>query len=210
MEIYIRATGQSVSEAQFRAEHAAVSLPDLLTAALLDGHGAEPVLEAPAPNVTAFQSAVRNGTTVVNGKRVMAWTVQNWPQAQIDAHKATHRAIKWESIKAERSRRENGGVLAGGNWFHTDSDSRIKIMGLVILGANIPADQVWKTMAKDGNGQPIFVPMNRDLANQIFLAVADLDKLTYAKAEQHRIAMEAAADPAVYDMTTGWPAIFGG
>lgn len=116
----------------------------------------------------------------------------------------------WNRIKMERERRKNGGVLVGGNWFHTDSDSRIQVMGLVILGTNIAPGTNWKTMAKNPDGSPIFVPMTRDLANQIFQAIADLDKTAFAKAEEHRIAMEASPTPASYDFSAGWPAIFPG
>lgn len=130
--------------------------------------------------------------------------------ARISAAIPSARLSKWEEIKAERERREHGGVLAAGHWFHTDVVSRIKIMGLVMLGANMAPDMQWKTMTKDANGQPIFVSMSRDLANQIFLAVADLDKATYAKSEEHRVAMESSADPASYNYMTGWPAIFPG
>lgn len=116
----------------------------------------------------------------------------------------------WSKIKMEREHRKNGGVLVGGNWFHTDADSRIQIMGLVILGANIPAGTNWKTMAKNPDGSPIFVAMTRDLANSIFQAIADLDKAAFAKAEEHRAALQASGTPATYDFSTGWPAIFPG
>jgi len=117
---------------------------------------------------------------------------------------------RWQLIKAERDRRKNGGVLVSGNWFHTDPDSRIQIMGLVILGANIPVGTNWKTMAKNPDGSAIFVAMTRDLANSIFQAIADLDKVAFAKAEEHRAAMEASGTPATYDFSGGWPAIFVG
>lgn len=105
---------------------------------------------------------------------------------------------KWEEIKASRDRRKNGGVLVNGKWFHTDTDSRIQQLGLVLMGASVPAVQ-WKTM--DGT----FTAMSQALAGQIFQAVAALDMALFAAAEMHRSAMEASATPSTYDFSTGWP-----
>lgn len=109
----------------------------------------------------------------------------------------------WEQIKAERDRRKAGGVKVGAKWFHSDDGSRIQQMGLVMMGASIPANLQWKTM--DGS----FITMTQTLASQVFHAVAAGDQAIFAAAEAHRVAMEASADPAVYDYSTGWPAIFG-
>lgn len=110
----------------------------------------------------------------------------------------------WEAIKAERDRRKAGGVKVGAHWFHSDDASRIQQIGLVIMGANIPANLQWKTM--DGT----FVTMTQTLANQIFQAVAAQDQAIFAKAEEHRAAMEASENPAAYDFAAGWPLIYGG
>jgi hypothetical protein len=127
----------------------------------------------------------------------------------------------WEYIKAERERRKTGGVkvnIAGvGKWFHTDNDSRIQQLGLKdrardLLGAGgamtdnifILGQQVnWKTM--DGS----FVPITAQATFDIVSAVGDLDAVQHATAEAHKAAMEASADPASYDYSTGWQAIFG-
>lgn len=122
------------------------------------------------------------------------------------------KAAKWEVIKAERDRRKAGGVKAQvstdalGNpiykWFHSDADSRIQQLALVMFGASVPPIQ-WKTM--DGS----FVGMTQTLANQIFQAAAASDQAIFGKAEEHRAAMETSADPANYDFSTGWPLTFG-
>lgn len=134
--------------------------------------------------------------------------------AEIDARKAAapaaRKASGWEAIKTARDRCKNGGVQVGGFWFHTDNDSRIQQMGLVMLGVNIPAGLQWKTMAKNPDGSAIYVAMTRDLANQVFLAVAALDQAAFAKAEEHRIAMEAAPDPSAYNWASGWPVVYTG
>lgn len=116
--------------------------------------------------------------------------------AEIKAH-------QWESIKAERDRRKAGGVKVGAKWFHSDDASRIQQMGLVMMGASIPADLQWKTM--DGS----FVAMTQAVAGSGFAAAAASDQAIFAVAEGHRVAMEASADPASYDYSGGWPKVYG-
>lgn len=113
------------------------------------------------------------------------------------------RNIKWDAIKAERDRRKAGGVKVGAKWFHSDDGSRIQQMGLVIMGASIPANLQWKTM--DGT----FITMTQTLASQVFQAVAASDQAIFTAAETHKAAMEASADPASYDYSGGWPKIYG-
>ena len=111
---------------------------------------------------------------------------------------------KWQKIKAERARRQAGGVKVGSDkWFHSDTDSRIQQIGLVMMGMNIPVGLEWKTM--DGTK----VPMTPELAKQIFDAVVTHDRELFVVAEEHRAAMEASADPANYDYSANWPPIYG-
>lgn len=116
---------------------------------------------------------------------------------------AVAKSQAWERIKAERDRRKEGGVKVGAKWFHSDDGSRIQQMGHVIMGASLPVDLQWKTM--DGS----FITMTPALAQQVFAAVAASDQAIFAVAEQHRVAMEASADPASYDYSGGWPKIYG-
>jgi len=122
-------------------------------------------------------------------------------QAIIDAYDALPpaQAAKWEEIKAERDRRKAAGVHVAGKAFHSDADSRIQQLGLVMLGASIPAGLQWKTL--DGT----FVTMTQQLAQQVFAATAASDQAIFAAAEAHRIAMLAASDPAAYDFSGDWP-----
>lgn len=138
------------------------------------------------------------------GKRIVA-DANGFP-ILIDPPKPTAaeiKATKWIAIKAERDRRKAGGVKVGAKWFHSDDASRIQQMGLVIMGANLPANLQWKTM--DGS----FITMTQTLAQQVFTAQASSDQTIFAAAETHRVAVEASADPATYDYSTGWPKIFG-
>jgi hypothetical protein len=115
------------------------------------------------------------------------------------------KARKWDAIKSERDRRtENGGFKVGAKWFHSDQKSRSQQLGLVLLGANIPAGLQWKTM--DGS----FVTMTQTLAQQILGAGAASDQAIFTAAETHRATMEASADPSAYDFSGGWPATFAG
>lgn len=111
---------------------------------------------------------------------------------------------KWDFIKAERDRRiQFGGYKVGTKWFHSDTFSRTQQMGLVMMGASIPANTPWKTM--DGST----VVMTQTLAGQIFGTAAASDIAIFAAAETHKAAMEASANPATYDFSTGWPKAFG-
>jgi len=110
----------------------------------------------------------------------------------------------WELIKVERDRRkELGGYVVGANWYHSDTSSRIQQLGLVIMGAGIPANLYWKTMAGS------FVLMTQTLAGQIFQTAAVSDMAIFTVAEQKKAAMLASANPKNYDYLSGWPLIYG-
>lgn len=114
-------------------------------------------------------------------------------------------AAKWDAIKAERDRRtDQGGYKVGTKWYHSDQKSRSQQLGLVLLGANIPANLQWKTL--DGS----FITMTQTLAQQLLGAAAASDQAIFTAAETHKAAMEASADPASYNFSTGWPKGYGG
>ena len=105
-------------------------------------------------------------------------------------------------IKARRDSWKADGVSVGEHRFHSDPDSRIQQLGLVILGANVPPVP-WKT--KSG----AFVTMTQTLAGQIFAATAARDVAVFDHAESLIAAAEAAAtvaDLSAIDITAGWPA----
>ncbi len=110
----------------------------------------------------------------------------------------------WELIKIERDRRKsNMGYKVGSNWFHSDDFSRIQQIGLVMMGAGIPAGLQWKTMSGS------FVTMTQTLAAQIFQAAAASDINLFTVAEQKNAAMLVSADPSAYDYLSGWPLGYG-
>lgn len=112
------------------------------------------------------------------------------------------KAEKWAAIKLDRARRQAGGVKVGDKWFHSDDASRAQLLPLVLFGVNTPAVE-WKTM--DGSK----VPMTQSLAQSIFQAIAASDQAIFDNAEQHKVAMMESLDPANYDVSTGWPIIYG-
>lgn len=120
------------------------------------------------------------------------------------AAKPTAKTVAWSRIKTERDRRiQQGGYKVGTKWYHSDTFSRTQQMGLVMLGANIPANTPWKTM--DGS----FVIMTQTLAGQIFGTAAASDIAIFSAAETHRVAMEASTDSAAYSFASGWPVAYG-
>ena len=128
-------------------------------------------------------------------------------QAELDAVIVTQTKLQvWRLIQVERDRRKAGGLLIGANWFHSDDTSRIQYLGLVMMGAGLPAGIMWKTMGGS------FIEMTQTLAGQIFNAMASKDIAIFTVAEQHKALMYAASDPLTYNYLTGspaWPTVYG-
>lgn len=109
----------------------------------------------------------------------------------------------WRAIQAVRDyHTQQGGSHVGNYWFHSDQPSRTQQIALVLLGANIPAGLMWKTMSG------VFVPMNQALAMQVFLGAVQLDQTVFATAETHHQRMMASPTPWSYDFSTGWPEMY--
>ncbi len=73
---------------------------------------------------------------------------------------------------------------------------------MAIVGPSLP-EIPWRTMSGE------FVLTTPTLVGQVFAATMGSDMAIYNAAEVHRVAMLAAFDPAVYDISTGWPAMYG-
>jgi len=116
-----------------------------------------------------------------------------------DEIRAAKAAAVIEQIKVERDRRKGLGCTVGPHRFHSDDPSRIQQLGLVMMGASMPAGIKWKTM--DGT----FADMTPTLAQQIFGAQAQRDMTLFAVCEQHVAEAALAADPLTYDYSAGWP-----
>lgn len=122
---------------------------------------------------------------------------------EIAADLSDRKAQKWLDIKAERDGRKNGGVFVSAKWFHTDTESRIQWLGLVLLGANVLPIE-WKTM--DGT----FITMSPSLVSAVFQAIVSGDSADFANAEAHRLTMLESLTPESYDFSAGWRTVYGG
>jgi len=110
----------------------------------------------------------------------------------------------WLKIKDERDRRKTElGYKVGNYWYHSDTYSRTQQLGLVMIGANLPQNIMWKTMSGE------FVLMTPTLAGQIFQAAIASDMTIHSIAEQKRQAMLVSADPGSFDWASGWPKGYG-
>jgi hypothetical protein len=126
------------------------------------------------------------------------------PQADLDLLVIELIKVRqWKAIQEIRDTKKGGGVRAGEHWYHSDETSRIQQLGLVMFGANLPPNIMWKTMGG------AFTPMTPTLAKDIFIAVAMSDQRIFAVAEQKKAAMLASPDPLNYNFETGWPLVYG-
>lgn len=176
-----------------------ISFPEIITNETALSAGFEKVTEVAQPTHNPLTQYIAElAPAQVNGVWTQQWQVLDLLAATIAANLMAARSNKIEQIKAERDRRKEGGTLVANKWFHSDRDSRIQQLGLVIMGAAIPQVQ-WKTM--DGS----FITMTQAIAGAIFQATATLDMNLYAVAEGHITAINASNDPTNYDFSTGWP-----
>lgn len=132
------------------------------------------------------------------------WNSAAISKADLDAQASICiRDDMWKLIQIERDRRKSSGVKVGTDWFHSDDTSRIQQLGLLMFGANMPTNIMWKTMGSS------FVQMTPTLAGQIFQASAISDLTIFTVAEQKKAEMIASSDPSIYNYLTGWPLMYG-
>jgi hypothetical protein len=177
--------------------------------------GADPVFEGPqATGLEWWQYSMRSGVILISGKWYTRYipgpVFTDTPEATaaeqrdeyIAARTAERLANHITQIKAERDRRTlEGGYPVAGKWFHSDTVSRTQQLGLVMMGANLPAGIQWKTM--DGT----FVTMTPALAQLLFQSATVQDTTTFAAAQQ--AIAQATADPANFNPATiAWPTIY--
>lgn len=132
------------------------------------------------------------------GNYEQTWVIQELPADVITANLAAKTSQRWEDIKQIRDTKvQTGGYKAANKWFHSDTFSRTQQMGLVMLGANLPAGMQWKTM------DSTFITMTPSLAAAVFQAAAMQDSLLFKHAEVLK------ADTSL-DINQGWPTTYGG
>lgn len=120
----------------------------------------------------------------------------------------TPTSVAWERIKEERDRRETGGYKVGAVWYHSDAPSIAKygtFLSMAVEKSLPPETEIhpaWKDMA--GNFAPMTVTLLRQIRD---VGIAQVGQI-FSVSESHKAAMLASADPAGYDFSNGWPAIY--
>lgn len=101
MQIRIRSTGQVMYDGEFRALHSNVSMPQQLTAELLDGYGADVVFEGAQASPTRYQTSFADGVELVGVKWFTKYSV-----ADMDAEAITALdAQQAQSVRDDRNKR---------------------------------------------------------------------------------------------------------
>jgi hypothetical protein len=103
----IRATGEVVSQGEFRSRNKGTSFPSQWSVELVEELGLDPVFETPAPTVTRYQTAFKDGVEQVNGNWVWKWSISEMD----DDAKASKDAAEAVGIRATRDAR-----LSGSDW----------------------------------------------------------------------------------------------
>lgn len=123
--------------------------------------------------------------------------------ATTEAYIQTLQESVWTKIKALRDEKiANGGYYVEGKWYHSDTVSRSQQTGLYLMGENVPAGLMWKTM--DGS----FVEMTQSLAQKVFFAATNQDSALFQHAESLRQQVKESSNPEQVDIESGWPATF--
>jgi len=117
------------------------------------------------------------------------------------------KAAKWDAIKSERDRRRfEGGAKVGIHWFLSTATATSEYNSLILISSGYPETTVlragWRTM--DGAAVDMTPALAKSILASGFAHVAFIDDA----AQAHKEAMEAAADPATYDFSGGWPAMY--
>ncbi len=196
-----------LSEQEIRALNPNTSFPS----PFVPPEGYEYVFPAPVPVHDPVTQTINQTTpelTVLDKweqrwEVVSIYTDQQDEDAAVAAHLATLRASKVTAIKAERDRRKFNGVLVSTKWIHTDTYSRTQWIGMVMMGASVPAIP-WTTMDNTS------ITTSQALAGAVFQATATLDSTLFAFAKSLIDTVNASSDPTSVDITAGWPATFEG
>jgi hypothetical protein len=112
----IRATGEVVSQGEFRSRNKNTSFPSQWSVELVEELGLDPVFETPAPTVTRYQTAFKDGVEQdAQGRWLWKWSISEMD----DDAKAAKDAEAAKSVRADRDKR-----LAECDWTQL-SDSQV-------------------------------------------------------------------------------------
>jgi hypothetical protein len=155
-----------------------------------------------------FEHLLPQGCTQITNEEAEAIRISKLP-VLVPPTVAEIKATKWIQIKLERDRRESGGYLVGGTWYHSDPQSLMKYNTLLSMAIekSLPASTVvsanWKDMS--GSFSVMTVAKLREIRD---VGVTKISQI-YTAAETHRVTMELSETPETYDYLSGWPTIFG-
>ena len=107
----------------------------------------------------------------------------------------------WENIKKLRYEKMTGGVYIPSlnKWVHTDeaASTQYAFIGLRIMqGTYTPI--VWKAMDNT------FIQLTEEVFIELQERMMEQTQTIHAKAEYHKLMMEASENPLEYDYTTNW------
>jgi len=94
----IRATGEVVSQGEFRSRNKNTSFPSQWSVELVEELGLDPVFETPTLTVTRYQTAYKDGVEQVDGKWVWKWSISEMD----DTAKAAKDAEAAKGVRATR------------------------------------------------------------------------------------------------------------
>lgn len=182
----------------FRLARKDTSFGDLYTEAGRNEAGLFMIIDSPPDHDPLANSLVRGGVELVNGSYRRQYTLATSAMSIAEV-----RAAMAAKIKAVRDRKTQlGGYRTMGKWFHSDAFSRSQQLGLVMMGASIPAGLMWKTM--DGS----YVEMTQALAASVFQAAVTQDAALFAHADQLIEIVNTSPSPASVNIEAGWAATY--
>lgn len=103
----VRSTGEVKSQGEVRSLYPNTSFPKTWTPELVEELGLDPVFETPAPTVTRYQTAFKDGVEQVNGK--WQW---KWATSDMDADAITAK----DAAQAEAVRNQRDADLKASDW----------------------------------------------------------------------------------------------
>ena len=103
----LKSTGEIKSQGEIRGMYPNTSFPKTWTPELVAELGLDPVFETPAPTVTRYQTAYKDGVEQVAGKWVWKWSISEMD----DEAKAAKDATQAMAVRADRDKR-----LADSDW----------------------------------------------------------------------------------------------
>lgn len=146
---------------------------------------------------------INNPDILYDDKSIWDAELNQWvknPELEAYIHIEEQRQA-WENIKALRYQKMTGGVFVPSinKWVHTDeaAATQYTFIGLRIMqGTYTPI--VWKAMDNT------FIQLTEEVFIELQERMMEQTQTIHAKAEYHKLMMEASENPLEYDYTTNW------